>query len=126
MPLNYSPNVCGGLKMNDELVPYSAVKVVENASRFAEFLSSDTVAPVRTSITIIPNIVKDFLSIALEHKQLKIQDRQFRRRVELAQRYLDLHERNSQRQYSVELERIRANSEVAISEINQQRDRGLA
>lgn len=55
-------------------------EIVENASRFTEFLSSETVAPVRKSITIIPNIVADILDVALQHKTLEIQDNQFKQK----------------------------------------------
>jgi len=99
---------------------------VENASRFTEFLSSEAVAPISTSITIIPNIIKDILNVVLEHKQLKIQDKQFRRKAELAQQFLTLHDKHSQRLFQAEIEKVHTNANAIIADIEQRREVGLA
>ena len=114
--------------MNNELVSSTqiATEIAENATRFTEFLSSNTVAPVRKTITIIPNVIKDILDVTLEHKQLKLQDSQLRHKVELAQKYLVMYNENSKRQTSLELEKIHANSNMTIAEIAQKRDCELA
>lgn len=109
-----------------EIYPSLSNEIVDNASHFTEFLSSDTVDPVRNTITVIPNIIKDILDVALENKKLKIQDSQFRRKAELAQRYLEFQDKNAQRKYHIELEKIHAQSETAIAEIEQKRDVELA
>ena len=114
--------------MNNELVSSTptTTEIAENATRFAEFLSSETVTPVRKTITIIPNIIKDILDVTLEHKQLKIQDAQTRRKIELAQKYLSIYNEKLQHQTNLERERIHANSNVIIAEITQKRDSELA
>lgn len=113
--------------MNNQLISAAQVteEIAENASRFTEFLASDTVEPVRKTITLIPNVVKDILDIALEHKRLKISDSQFRRKAELAQQYLMLQDKNSQRQYQIELKKINANADIAIAEIKHKRETTL-
>lgn len=103
-----------------------STEIINNASSFAEFLASDTIAPIRKSITIIPNIIKDILDVGLEHKQLRIQDRNLRRKAELAKEFLELQDINSQRQYRVELERIRSTADVSIAEIRRDRDMTLS
>lgn len=109
-----------------EIYPSISNDIVDNASHFTEFLSSDTVDPVRNTITVIPNIIKDILDVALENKKLKIQDGQFRRKAELAQRYLEFQDKNAQRKYHIELEKIHAQADAAIAEIAQKRDVELA
>ena len=78
-------------------------EVIDNASRFTEFLSSETVAPVRKSLTLIPNIIADILNVALENEKLKRQDKQFERKAEIIQSYLELQDRNLQRQFQVDI-----------------------
>jgi hypothetical protein len=114
--------------MDNQLESYPSVtnEIVDNASHFTEFLSSDTVEPVRKTITIIPNIVKDILDVALENKKLKIQDSQFRRKAELAQHYLEFQDKNAQRKYHIELEKIHAQADTVIAEVEQKRDVELA
>lgn len=92
-------------------------EIIDNASQFAEFLSSETIAPIRKTITLIPNVIKDIFDVALQHKQLRIQDKNYRRKAELAKKCLELQDIQSQRQYRVELERIRTSSDTAITEI---------
>lgn len=101
-------------------------EIVENANRFTEFLSSETVAPVRKSITIIPNIVADILDVALQHKMLKIQDDQYKQKVELAQRYLEYQDKNARRQFSLEVEKIHTQADTVIAEIKYKSDMELA
>ena len=110
--------------MDNQLEVYPSIsnEIVDNASHFTEFLSSDTVDPVRNTITVIPNIIKDILDVALENKKLKIRDGQFRRKAELAQRYLEFQDKNAQRKYHIELEKIHAQADAAIAEIEQKRD----
>lgn len=57
--------------MGEQLEVYPSVtdEIVENASRVTEFLSSETIAPVSKGLTIIPNIVKDILDVALRNKE---------------------------------------------------------
>lgn len=114
--------------MDNQLEAYSSVsnEIIDNASHFTEFLSSDTVEPVRNTITIIPNIVKDILDVALENKKIKIQDSQFRRKAELAQHYLEFQDKNAQRNYHIELEKIHAQADTVIAEVEQKRDVELA
>lgn len=114
--------------MDNQLEAYSSVtsEIVDNANHFTEFLSSDTVEPVRKTITIIPNIVKDILDVALENKKLKIRDSQFRQKAKLAQQYLEFQDKNAQRKYHIELEKIRIQTDTAIAEIEQKRDIELA
>lgn len=109
-----------------EIYPSISNEIVDNASHFTEFLSSDTVDPVRNTITVIPNIIKDILDVALENKKLKIQDGQFRRKAELAQRYLEFQDKNAQRKYHIELEKIHAQADAAVAEIEQKHDIELA
>lgn len=90
-------------------------EVIDNANRFTEFLSSETVAPVRKSITLIPNIIADILYVALENKKLKMQDKQFERKAEIARSCLELQDRNLQRQFHVELEKIHMEAETRIA-----------
>lgn len=118
----------GEMFMDNQLKTYPSVanEIVDNASHFTEFLSSDTVEPVRKTITIIPNIVKDILDVALENKKLKIQDSQFRRKAELAQHYLEVQDKNAQRKYHIELEKIHAQADTVIAEVEQKRDVELA
>ncbi len=120
-------NKKGDIKMSSQLTTTDvSTEIINNASSFAEFLASDTIAPIRKTITIIPNVIKDILDVGLEHKQLRIQDRNLRRKAELAKQFLELQDINSQRQYRVELERIRATSDVSIAEINRDRDTTLS
>lgn len=114
--------------MENQLETYPSVtsEIVDNASLFTDFLSSDTVEPIRETITIIPNIVKDILDVALENKRLKIKDSQFRRKAELAQHYLEFQDKNAQRKYHIELENIHTQADTVIAEIEQKRDVELA
>lgn len=114
--------------MNNQLEVYPSVtnEIVDNASRFTEFLSSDIVEPVRNKITIIPNIVKDILDVALENKKLKIQDSQFRRKAILAQHYLEFQDKEAQRKYHIELEKIHTQADTVIAEVERKRDIELA
>ena len=106
------------LAMSSEMT----TEVIDSAKRFTDFLSSETVSPVRTSITLIPNIVADILNVALENKKLKMQNKQFERKTELARRYLDLHDKNAQYQLQLQLETIHTRAEIEISEIKQRCD----
>ncbi|WP_124100968.1 hypothetical protein [Ruminococcus sp. Marseille-P6503] len=110
--------------MNNQLEAYPSVtnEIVDNASRFTEFLSSDTLEPVRKKITIIPNIVKDILDVALDNKKLKIQDNQFRKKAKLAQHYLECQDKDAQRKYHIELEKIHAQTDTIIAELEQKRN----
>ena len=71
--------------MDNQLEAYSSVsnEIIDNASHFTEFLSSDTVEPVRKTITIIPNIVKDILDVALENKKLKDEIKEIQEKYKL-------------------------------------------
>lgn len=53
--------------MDNQLEIYSSItnEIVNITSHYTEFLSSDTVEPVRNMITIIPNIVKNILDVVL-------------------------------------------------------------
>lgn len=110
--------------MDNQLEDYSSVtnEIVDNASQFTDFLTSDAVEPVRNTITIIPNVVKDILDVALENKKLKIQDSQFRRKAELAQHYLEFQDKNAKRKYHIELEKIHAQVDTFIAEVEQKRE----
>lgn len=57
--------------MDNQLEIYSSItnEIVDITSHYTEFLSSDMVEPVRNMITIIPNIVKNILDVALENKK---------------------------------------------------------
>ena len=114
--------------MENQLETYPSItnEIVDNASLFTEFLSSDTVEPIRNTITIIPNVVKDILDVALENKKLKIQDSQFRRKAKLAQQYLEFQDKNAQRKYHIEIEKIHAQADTVIAEVMQKRDVELA
>lgn len=113
--------------MDNQLENYPSItnEIVDNASQFTEFLLSDTVEPVRKTINIIPNVVKDILDVALENKKLKIQDSQFRRKAELAQHCLEFQDRNAQRKYHIELEKIYTQADTVIAEVEQKRDAEL-
>lgn len=114
--------------MDNQLESYPSVtaEIVDNATHFTEFLSSDTVEPIRKTINIIPNIVKDILDVALENKKLGIQDSQFRRKAELAQHYLEFQDKDAQRKYHIELEKIHTQADTFIAEIAQKRDVEMA
>lgn len=114
--------------MENQLEDYPLIsnEIVDNANYFTEFLLSDTVEPVRKTITIIPNIVKDILEVVLENKKLKIQDSQFRRKAELMRHYLEFQDKDAQRKYHIELERIHVQANAVIAEVEQKRDVELA
>lgn len=105
--------------MGEQLEIYPSVtdEIVENASQFTEFLSSETIAPVSKGLTIIPNVVKDILDAALQNKQIRIQNIQFMKKAELASEYLELHDRNAQRKYNIAMEEIRAHKDITVAEI---------
>ena len=103
-----------------------STEIVRNANLFNEFLESDTVAPVRKSIHLIPDIVADILDYALQRKTLKNQKAQFERKADLAESYIKALDRHSQRQLEQQITTIRIQTEVNIAEIHQKRDIELA
>lgn len=105
--------------MKNELIPIENInnEVIEGANKFVEFLSSDTVANVRPTITVIPNIIKDILNVGLEHKELKIKDRNLRRKEEIAKGYLEVLDKHSQRNQIVRLEEIRSEFAIANAKV---------
>ena len=114
--------------MNTLPVPSTdtSTQIIESASLFTDFLASEAVEPVRKSISIIPNVVADILDTAVKCKTLKLQDKQFKRKADLAQQYLTIQDRHSQRQSQVEIERIHRRSEIDILEIERKHVTDLA
>lgn len=103
-----------------------STEIVRNANLFNEFLESDTVAPVRKSIHLIPDIVADILDHTLQRKALKNQKAQFERKADLAESYIKALDRHSQRQLEQQITTIRIQTEAKIAEIHQNRDVELA
>lgn len=114
--------------MSNQLETYPSVanEILENAERFKDFLSSETIEPVNKTITIIPNIVKDIIDVVHENKRDEIKNTQFKQKAKLAQHYLELQDKNAQRRYNIELEKIHLQTGISIAEINQKREVKLA
>lgn len=108
-----------------EYLPVTA-NIIEGANNFSAFLACDIPDLVRSKISIIPNFVKDILDVALEYKKVKIQDKQFKRKAEIAEQFIKLQDNNSKRHFSSELARINSNEKTAIKEIEQRKECTLA
>ncbi len=111
---------------NELFVETNATPILENASKFNDFLSSETIKPVRSKLKIIPNIVQDICDFILENRQQKMQERQFNTKVELFHQTLKARDRDSQRKYDFEIEKIHLDAKTKIYESNNIRDAKLA
>ncbi len=107
--------------MDNQLATSSQVttEIIDNANQFTDFLSSETVTPIRKSISLIPNIIGDILNVALENKKLNIQNAQFKQKAKILHEYLELQDTNLQRQFQLQLEKIHVEAEVKIAEEKQ-------
>lgn len=114
--------------MSEEVTTFDSMQsnIIENAEKFSEFLSSEPIRSIQPKITIIPNLLNDILNYAIECKKVKSDNNRIRSQTELANKYLDLQERNSQRYYAAEIEKSHMNAEVKIQEIEYQTQVKLA
>ena len=132
------------------MIPVSSVdnSIIDNAGRFMNFLSSDTVRPIRSTLSIIPSVVSKIMDLALERKRLAVQENDSKRKAAMFQDYLStqdriskrelqykekesirgaaLQDRESQRRYALEIERIRAEADSIMEEINYRRETAAA
>lgn len=108
--------------MSTELLPYNQTEtnIIENAEKFSKYLSSEAVNPIRPSLTIIPNALKDILNYLIERRVLKEEDKKFDTKTKLANKSLELQERNSRRKYNLEINKVQEEAGIAIREIEQQ------
>lgn len=97
-------------------------EIIDNATNFKDFLSSDEVKPIRKSLKIIPNVIDDIINVILENKRLNIENKQFIRKAEMLDKYLDLKDKDLQRQYYYELEKIHIEAETEIMKENNRYD----
>ncbi|MBR3570801.1 MAG: hypothetical protein IKN96_08435 [Oscillibacter sp.] len=114
--------------MGEELIPYSKNDntVIENATRFQNFLSSDAVSPIRGALSIIPNCVKNALDFALKRKELSIQEKKSKQEFQLSLRQAELQSQENRRQYSLAIERVRMEANAKMAEIDYRRETTLA
>lgn len=107
--------------MDNQLATLSQVttEIIDNANQFTDFLSSETVTPIRKSISLIPNIIGDILNVALENKKLNIQNTQFKQKTNIIYDCLELQDKNLQRQFQIQLEKIHVDAEAKIAEEKQ-------
>lgn len=100
--------------------------VLENAGKFNDFLSSETMEPVRSGLKIIPDIIQDICDFCLENKKLKMYDKQFKIKADLFQQTIELQNANSLRKYELNKEQMRLNANIKNADINKARDITLA
>lgn len=112
--------------MSEQLIQYSFDSVeIDNVTKFTEFLSSASSSPVKPSISILPNIIKDFLGIALENKKINVENRQFREKIKVINRMLDIHESSLKSKHKMELDRMKADTQIRLHEIESDREVSL-
>jgi len=100
------------------IVPYDYDNVqIESVSKLTDFLSSEPVAQIKPAIKILPNIITDFLNVALEYKKVIINDKQYKQKIDLANKYLDIQEDNIRAKHSIELGKIRSDAQIKMNEI---------
>lgn len=109
--------------MSNEIIDIDPVnkEIVDGAGKFVDLLASDSFEKVRPTINIIPNVIKDILDISLEHKELKIKDRNYKRKTELVKEYLNVLNQHSQRSYNIKLREIESEFALVNAKIDSER-----
>ena len=95
-------------------------QIVDNVCKFVNLLGTEEMSETTSKLTIIPNILKDILSLPLEHKRLNIQNQNTLIKAELAKQYLTLVDQNNARDHKLQREKIISDFSIAMHQIETQ------
>ncbi|MDO5433844.1 hypothetical protein [Eubacterium sp.] len=104
--------------MGNEVEPISyEIVQVDEMQKFYNFLNEAKNGNPKLSISIIPNVVKDIASVALDFKKVKIENKQFEKKCQLLDKVLDLKGYEVQKNYEARIYEIEAKKEIELSKI---------
>jgi len=102
------------------------VEIFDKASEFTRFLSSETIRPIRRSLSIIPSVIRDISDFFLDLKRLKIDEKTSAAKAELIGQYIAIQERDSQRRFALESEKIQKQYALEMHKISTETETTLA